>query len=262
MHKRPCFLGLITKGKSMFSKRFAASLIATAVTALGSVAATAAVTIDVTKANIGPDGITIHSLQKETVTLAGLTNSHPLEESNVYGFKVTESTAGSNFQAMAGSFYTFCTDIADPFHPLPNQYTVEANGSTHGFSLADATLMAKLFTTAGFNSLNGFGAGNNTVLNFVSMQMAVWNVLYDTDLTVSGGTFQLLTDNNVGARAQANSWLTAAGALNSANLQVHNLHSALEQDIVITSVPEPSAYALALMAALGLGAVARRRAKA
>jgi hypothetical protein len=145
----------------MFSKNFAASLIATTALAMGSFAAQAAPLV-VSAAKIGPNGFQYFQVTGETVTVNG---SHQLQENNVFGFQVLASTIGQ--------FYTFCTDIHQAMFPLPTTYTTEANGTAHGFSLADADLIAKLFTTAGFNSVNGFGASNNTVLNFVSMQRAV-----------------------------------------------------------------------------------------
>jgi hypothetical protein len=62
--------------------------------------------------------------------------------------------------------------------------------------------------------------------------MAVWNVMYDTDYTISAGSFQLLTDNNAGVRALANSWLTAIQTMPTANTPVERLVHATGQDLI------------------------------
>ena len=157
----------------------------------------------------------------ENVTTNGST---PLSENNIAGFRATGSSEGI--------FYTFCTMINQPVLPLQNPYNRVANGATNGFTILQGEYLAKLFQVAGFNSATGFGAGNNTTTNMVAMQMAVWNIIYDTDFTISSGSFQLLTDNNPGVRALANSWLAAAQTLPSANTSVERLVHATGQDLI------------------------------
>lgn len=170
-----------------------------------------------------------------------------LEENNM-GFHITNSTEGS--------FYSMCVDIGEALLPLPNTYTHEANGTANGFTLVKAGRIAAVMQAAGFTSAHGFGAGNNTTKNFVALQMGVWNALYDTDWSVTGGVFQQLTDAN-SAQALANTWLTSASTI-TPTYNVHKLYSVGEQDLVI-SVPEPSAYLMALPVLAMLSLVARRR---
>lgn len=161
---------------------------------------------------------------KETVTLNG---SHPLEESNVAGFYSSTSTEGA--------FYSLCTEISQPILPLQNPYTHEANASTNGFNATAALRIAQVVQASGYNSSTGFGAGNNTVTNFVALQLAVWNALYDTDYSVTAGNFQSLTENNAGVRTLANTWLTAAQTIATPKVVVHNLHNATGQDLLMVS---------------------------
>ncbi|WP_287601910.1 DUF5979 domain-containing protein [Thiothrix sp.] len=161
---------------------------------------------------------------KETVTLNG---SHPLEESNVAGFYSSTSDEGA--------FYSICTEISQPILPLQNPYTHEANASTNGFNATAAQRIAQVVQASGYNSTTGFGAGNNTVTNFVALQLAVWNALYDTDYSVTAGNFQSLTENNAGVRSLANTWLAAAQTIATPNVAVHNLHNATGQDLLMVS---------------------------
>jgi hypothetical protein len=64
------------------------------------------------------------------------------------------------------------------------------------------------------------------------MQMAVWDAVYDTDYSITTGPFRMLTDNNVGVRALANGWLTAAQTITAPNTSVHRLTHPTGQDLV------------------------------
>jgi hypothetical protein len=121
--------------------------------------------------------------------------------------------------------------IDQPLFPVQNPYTRVPNGTTNGLTNDQASRIAKLFQVAGFNVATGFSSGN-TSTNMVAMQMAVWNVMYDTDYTISAGSFQLLTDNNAGVRALANSWLTAIQTMPTANTPVERLVHATGQDLI------------------------------
>jgi PEP-CTERM motif len=184
----------------------------------------------------------------EDITLNG--GGFVLPETNVGGFHVTASSEGS--------FYTVCVEVTQAFFPLPNTYTHEANGSANGFDVGTAARVAAVMQAAGFKSSDGGAV--TTTQGFVALQMAVWNAVYDTDWTVSAGSFQQLTDTN-GAKAGANALLAAASGIATPVYAVHKLYSADEQDVVI-SVPEPETYAM-LLAGLGaVGFMARRRKQA
>jgi uncharacterized repeat protein (TIGR01451 family) len=172
--------------------------------------------------------------QPENVTTNNGGNILP--ESNVAGFLMTPS--------VGTDFYAFCTQISQPILPLQNPYTHELNGTTNGFSASSALRIAQLVQAAGFNATTGFGAGNNTMVNFVAMQLAVWNALYDTDYSVSTGTFHSVTDNN-GAKSQANTWLLAAQNIAAPSALIHNLYNTTGQDLLMTGeVPPVSAIAI------------------
>lgn len=162
----------------------------------------------------------------EDVTTNG---SFILSENNIAGFNVGTSSEGP--------FFTFCTEINQPLLPLQNPYTHELNGTANGFSASQAYRIAQVIQASGFNNATGFGAGNNTTVNMVALQFAIWNSLYDTDYSVTAGNFQSFTDNN-GARTLANTWLSAAQNINTPSIVVHRLHNPSGQDLfMIGDVP-------------------------
>jgi hypothetical protein len=187
---------------------------------------------------------------KEFVTLNALAVTPFIRDETNMGLHITASTEGS--------FYSVCVDIGQALLPLPNDYTHEANGTSLGFTTAKALRIAAVMQAAGFTSAHGFGGVNNTTKNFVALQMSVWNVVYDSDWSVTAGDFQQTSDTNGSARALANTWLSAASSITTPTYNVHKLYSANEQDLVF-SVPEPSAYLMAMPVLGMLMLVARRR---
>jgi hypothetical protein len=180
----------------------------------------------------------------ENVTLNAGVNVLP--ESNIAGFNITSSE---------GSFYAFCSEINQAVLPLQNPYIHIYNGAANGFTAAVALRIAQVVQASGFNATTGFGPGNNTVTNFVALQMAVWNALYDTDYSISVGSFQMLTDNNPGVRAQANAWLTTAQTIAAPTVAVHNLYHPTRQDLLKVGNP-PATITVAVTAptCAGVGA--------
>ena len=88
-----------------------------------------------------------------------------------------------------------------------------------------------------------------------SLQLAIWNSIYDTDATLSGGTFQDST-----AYAAYADTLLAASASTVNNLAVYVLWNPDKQDFLVTRpVPEPETFALVLAGLGVMGAFTRRR---
>jgi hypothetical protein len=149
----------------------------------------------------------------------------------------------------SSTFLTYCVELRQAITALPNTYT------TGAFAAPLDARLAKLFQVAGFHSDNPDAI--DTAVERQALQLAVWNITFDSDNTLDFGDFKLLSDNN-GARAQANTWLSAASAAFVPNVQVTRLSSTTEQDLIIV-VPEPSTYALMMAGLLGVGFAARRR---
>lgn len=151
------------------------------------------------------------------------------------------------------SFQTFCADIFQSFPgwSVPNSSYSLVLGST-AFGASKATDVNRLFTNWYSTATN---EGNST-----AFQVALWEIIYESTSTydVGSGTFTATGGNAPGAVfATANTMLGSLGSLGSNYLQVDVYQSASKQDFTtVTTVPEPEAYALALV---GLGVLVGAR---
>jgi hypothetical protein len=169
------------------------------------------------------------------------------------------------------AFSTFCTDIYQSFgwNNLSNPYTYELKsvGETQ------ALWGASPYTPGSYGQVSrlyasAYGSIGSSSTNSAAFQFALWELLYEKGGTydVGGGSFMLGGDSagTVAARAQANIWLASlAGAWEGYSIQ--SLYSGPDQRpgkqqdfLIATPVPEPQAYALALVS-LGVVAGYKRR---
>ena len=158
---------------------------------------------------------------------------------------------------------TYCVELTQHFNWNTGytNYTDQTALDYFGGSSDKALKLAKLVSYAYFDAVVHVG----TAAESTSMQLAVWNVVYDGDYTLSSGTF---VDTSPYA-SYASSLLNASkGYTNVANVWV--LTSPTQQDQLHWSrliagrpsnagseVPEPGSLALVL-AALGTAAFAAR----
>lgn len=193
------------------------------------------------------------------------------------------TTAGKSFAA-------FCLEVDAHFGGAGNSYNPSTTAPVP-LTAQTKDAIARLFAVSGFNGSKFAIDGVNTLAKATGLQLAIWEVVsdgltsgysaYDKNLlsTASDGGGNWLDFNSptaglfkatsfsFSAVSQATSYLNAAAALSigsyttSTVVFLNNTNDPHRQNLV-TSVPEPSTYAL-MAACLGvMGLVARRKQQA
>ena len=186
--------------------------------------------------------------------------STPAYNAPAGGFSGTLSGTGTAYD---GSIESYCVELAQTISlgAAYSNYSLVAASSY--FDSTKATALGKLLSYA--NPLVA-GVADGTDDDWsTSLQLAIWNTVYDTDNTLSGGSFT----NSGTFAAKANDFL--AGATNQVNqLDLWVLQSPVHQDQLIwrarpdrsNDIPEPASLALTVAALGGLGLSRRRKPKA
>lgn len=140
-----------------------------------------------------------------------------------------------------GTFAAFCTELdstVSSIYPVTYDYTTYTQDG-----------VARVL------SLYGTGA-----YSAAATQVAIWEAVYDSVAgDLSSGVFTVNAPASL--LTESTALLAAAGALSVGQYDsnsMHALHNDRYQDFV-TTVPEPSTYALLLAGLTGIGFVARRR---
>lgn len=182
------------------------------------------------------------SMTENKVKIAGMSYSATADELGLAG------------PGVGNSFAAYCLDWTVPLN-LPGAY-----------NFADTTLdsVARLFAVTGFNGQKWATDGVVTNTQQAALQLAIWEVSKDSlsSFNLDSGVFSLTTVAS-STKALANQYLTQAAALTTGSYysQVRVFYSseATKSQPLVTTVPEPSTYAM-LAACLGvIGLVMRRK---
>lgn len=155
----------------------------------------------------------------------------------------------------AGSFAAYCIGINSP---------LDTNGALYTFTDTQKDALGRLFKATGFDGLQWKTDGVVTGVESTALQVAIWEVMSDnlSSYDLNTGNIQFTSLNN-SVRAKANSFLQAANALQigtySPDVRIFTSFELGASQPLVTTVPEPSTYAM-LAACLGvIGLVTRRK---
>lgn len=172
---------------------------------------------------------------------------------NVVATTLWSGQAGGYTGALAldgfnlSSFNTYCVELTESFSfsssPMPGYQIV--NGATY-FGSSKAEELGKLMSYVALHP-----AEVDTAAESTSLQLAIWNLVYDSDRSLLGGSF---TDSSVYGKHATELLEESADA--RSNVAVYALSKNGSQDFILTlAVPEPTSLSLALV---GLFALRRK----
>ncbi len=180
------------------------------------------------------------------------------------GFRATLAGFGGGFD---GAVDTYCVELTESFYfgvSYP-EYTLVSAASY--FSAAKAEALNRLVGEVMGGGLFAAAAAGAKDDQSTALQLAIWNIVYDTDASLGTGSFSDNSSYKTGAPAFVGATdLLQAASLRSASpgyelFVLKSVGAPGHQDQLIwrqTEVPEPASLALAGLA-LGAAAFARRR---
>ncbi len=170
-------------------------------------------------------------------------------------FSAAENAAGFA-DILGNSFITYCVEITESFSLGSGNMTGYAVQSASSyFGALGATTANRLGQLMSY--VHGTPGAVDTAAKSTSLQLAIWNVIYDTDNSLNSGLFNEQSAANF--ETHANSLLSSsAGTTNRYDAYV--LSKAGSQDfLLLRELPEPTSLALTFVALAGLGVAAKRR---
>ena len=187
---------------------------------------------------------------------ANITASGGVYNGNVstvaYHWTRTDSAGSGVDSSVPVTFDTYCVDLSQSVHSNTNYTFQVISMADAGYSALQRTLLTQLWGAS--------KASIDTKEESAAFQLAVWEIVYDTNLNTSNGTFKVNSSSSLRNAAQA--LVTNANNLASnpaaTNFELVVLRSSTAQD-QITAIPVPSPGAAALAGFGGLLALPRRK---
>lgn len=161
----------------------------------------------------------------------------------------------------------YCVDLAQTINiNAGTTYTVQLDGEggNPAFTIKPVAEVFGAQRADRLARLISFAESAPTIVNTsqrsTSLQLAIWNIVYDTDASLNAGPLASFSDSS-SHRSFANDLLSQSAA-HGIDRQLYVMSSARHQDqlfwVQAAAVPEPASLALAALA-LGAAAAARRR---
>ncbi len=181
------------------------------------------------------------------------------------------SVGGASFishNLVTGGPFTFCVELGAPVNfgvsfnytlvdpAVPSAYT--AASLSNGWGPTATTISGRVDRLMQFALANLGGSSTTVVQDLGALQLALWNVIYDTDNLVEIGTFAVVGGASP-VNLRANAFITGIASIASPSVHYSVLSNPGQQD-VLGKVPEPASWALVGLALLGLHASRRRAA--
>jgi hypothetical protein len=190
------------------------------------------------------------------------------------------SDSASGFSGLLTGFITYCVEIQESFtlaSGVMTGYKVLAGGNYSEWNSTNGLAKTAAGTSDRLGQLLSYAASNQVIrsasaaADSTALQLAIWNVIYDTDNTVSAGAFSEKSGSAYDAYADT---LLAGSTHWNKMVDVYVLQKNGRQDFLLTrdtgrvisvpteganNIPEPASLALAALGLVAAGAATRRR---